>query len=270
MTIPVVFVHEGDQDYLRVAIRQAQRHNDRVVLLGDKSNSSFGASQHGLVQQLGSQHFVDSYRHMSHNHVEGALRGMMRWFCLLEWMERSHEEIAFYCDSDAMLYCNVDEVVESYPEGWVAALQIPQKPLQLASASGHFSVWTRDALRDFRAFMERMYVTERGLAILQTKWAWHMLTQTPGGVGDMTHLFLWSLGKNIVNNAKVIGGAVFDHNINIPANYTEGEYRMNGAIKDIIVDGPGDYWLWRKGERIRVNGLHFQGQAKGLMKEYEG
>jgi len=270
MTIPVVFVHEGDQDYLKVAIRQARRRNSRVVLIGDKSNGSFGADEHGLVKQLRSQHFADTYQHMSHNHAEGALRGMMRWFVLLEWMERSHQDVAFYCDSDAMLYCDVSEFLATYPVGWAASLQIPQKPLWLASASGHFSAWTKDALRSFRAFLEGMYTTERGLSVLRTKWAWHMLTNTPGGVGDMTHLFLWSLGKPIINNAKVLQGAMFDHNINIPANYTEDEYRMNGAIKDIIVDGPGDYWLWRGGERIRVNGLHFQGQAKRLMEEYEG
>lgn len=268
MTTPVVFIHMGNQDYLKRAIDQAKKRNERVVLIGDESNADF-APEHARWDDLWHEHFANVYQHMSFNHEEFTLRGMERWYALLGWMEHNGQDAAFHFDTDVMVYCDVASI--SYGES-LAALQILRKSLPAGvSASGHASYWTRDALRQFCDSMYRTYTSERGLAALQVKWAWHMLTRTPGGICDMTLLYIWSLGKDVVNNAGVIDGATFEHNVNGPDNLIQDEYRMKGGIKEItMIDGLPHGWHEHRHEHIRFNAIHFQGQAKALMEEYAG
>lgn len=265
--IPVVFAHKGRQEYVHIAIEQAKRHNKRVVLLGDESNLDL-APEYESWDALWNQHFADAYQHMTYNHREYTLRGMERWHALWNWMERNGEKAAWHFDTDVMLYCDVEEI--DYGDA-IAAIQIPRKPWPAGiSASGHASYWTLEALRDFCWFMHRMYTSERGLAVLQFKWAFHMLWKLPGGVCDMTLLYIWSLGKNIINNARVIDGATFEHNINIAGNLIEDEYRMKDGIKEITMkSGMPRGWHGHRQEHITFNAIHFQGRSKRLMGEYE-
>lgn len=268
MTIPVVFIHKGDQDYLKTAIEQARGRNRRVVLIGDDSNASF-APEHQGWDEFWNAHFADVYQHMTFNHQDFTLRSMQRWYALARWMEYNKQAAAWHFDTDVMVYSDVAEV--SYGDS-IAALQIPRKSLPAGlSASGHASYWTLEALEDFCDFMYRMYTSEKGLNTLQVKWAWHMLTKTPGGVCDMTLLYIWSLGKDVVNNAKVIDGATFEHNVNSPGNLIEDEYRMKDGIKEISWEGT-EYphgWHEHRREWVKFNAIHFQGKSKRLMEEYK-
>ena len=267
MTIPVVFIHMGNQDYLKTAIDQAKRRNHGVVLIGDDSNADFAPS-HAHWDDLWHHQFANVYQHMTFNHQEFTLRGMERWYALMGWMEKNGQGAAWHFDTDVMVYCDLEHI--SYGES-IAALQIPRKSLPAGvSASGHASYWTLDALRGFCDFMHRTYTSERGLSTLQVKWAWHMLTRTPGGICDMTLLYLWSLGKDVVNNAKVIDGATFEHNINGAGNLIKDEYRMHEGIKEISWEGT-EYphgWHEHRQEWVRFNAIHFQGKSKRLMEEY--
>jgi len=253
--IPVVFIHKGDHDYLTVAIEQANQRNEVVLLHEPKG-------LWGL-----------DYEHMNFTTEQSIRRNIERWFSLLDWMESNDREEAFYCDSDVMVYCDVTEVVGSW-SSCVVSVQIPyQQWAYRWSASAHCSYWTHDALAEFCLFITNTY---RGDKLrLREKWQWHRETGTPGGICDMTLLFLWLEQRGmegVVNNAQVIGDATFDHNINVPENYYPDEYQMEGARKTVILN-PSGYVGWndRLGQAVKFNALHFQGQhSKKLMKEYRG
>lgn len=282
--IPVVFIHQGNQEYLSIALEQAAIRNG-VVLLGD--NDTLWRNFDHMADLLAvAKDFDQAYVHMSTNPEPFERFCFHRWFALAEWMRRMRAERAFYCDSDVMLYCDVTEWAESVGNPDVS-LQIPKhQPEYRWAASGHVSLWTLDALSAFCNYIVAIY--QESSELLEAKWHWHQTESKPGGICDMTLLYLWAsdtyrLGlfhptTKIVNNAKVINGATFDHNINVAENYELDEYEMEAGHKRLWL-----YEDWNDSrpvlgrvvtdsrERVFANALHFQGgPTKELMKEYKG
>lgn len=282
--IPVVFIHRGGQEYLSIALEQAAIRNG-VVLLGD--NDTLWRNYDPIDDLLaGARDFDQAYVHMSTNPEPFERFCFHRWFALAEWMRKMRAERVFYCDSDVMLYCDVTEWAESVGNPDVS-LQIPKhQPDYRWGVSAHVSLWTLGALEKFCDFVLMIY--QSGLAKLEEKWRWHEETGRPGGICDMTLLYLWNQchmslsARRILNNAMVIDGTTFDHNINVAENYELDEYKLvgPGLRKSLLqqmeeADGypAGTVWGWNEklGESIRFNALHFQGgPTKELMKEYKG
>lgn len=288
--IPVVYIHDGDQPYLRTALEQAKRYNDEVVLLGIGNKEMWSPWYPWVSERLTD--FQAVYQHMNTNPESFEVACFYRWFALHDWMTEQGVERVFYCDTDVMLYCNVTEWAESVGNPDVS-FQVPQhQPEYRWSASAHVSLWTAPALAIFCNFIMAEYVQEKNLERLREKWAWHQETGTPGGICDMTILYIFwqaitdpDVGKQLfdlsfVNNAQVIDGATFDHNINVAENYEEGEYwelTLPNPRKEIwrgsdIGRSDAPFFLARgfPVEHIRANALHFQGaHAKALMEEYK-
>lgn len=274
--IPVIFAHEGNQDYLRIAIEQARRSGNKVVLLGDYDNLYLPADVWSSWEHYKDSTFPEIYRHLSSNHAEFELRCFQRWFAIKRWMKACNIEHIFYCDSDVMLYCDVTQWAESVGNPDVS-YQIPKhQPDYRWSASAHVSLWSLAALEEFCDFMLATYTRPSGMALLEQKWQWHRAERKSGGICDMTVLYLWSLETEVLNNAKVINGATFDHNINVSENYEVNEYEMEDGHKRLWLH---EDWndsrpvLWPMGEqreKVFANALHFQSDpTKELMKEYE-
>lgn len=272
--IPVVFIHRGGQEYLSTALEQAAIRNG-VVLLGD--NDTLWRNFDFMAELLvGAKDFDEAYVHMSTNPEPFERFCFHRWFALAEWMRRLRAERVFYCDSDVMLYCDVTEWAESVGNPDVS-YQIPlHQPDCRWTASAHVSLWTLDALEKFCDLITAQYTT--GLGRLEEKWQWHQANGLAGGICDMVLLYFFSLTNEVLNNAKVINGATFDHNINVAENYELDEYEMEAGRKRL--------WLhedWNDSrpvlgrvvtdnrEKVFANALHFQGgPTKELMKEYKG
>ena len=288
--IPVVYIHQGNQPYLRTALEQAKRWNPEVVLLGIGNKGMWSPWYPWISKRMIG--FQAVYQHMNTNPEPFELACFYRWFALHDWMTEQGVDRVFYCDTDVMLYCNVTEWAESVGNPDVS-FQIPQhQPEYRWSASAHVSLWTRDALGAFCDFIMWLYTEDIGH--LQQKWAWHQETRTPGGVCDMALLWRWAIGDllarrlALVNNAQVINGATFDHNINVAENYELDEYAMwpEGTKKSSFKESWADNrpallkldeasresgnLIHGSGEIVFANALHFQGQnAKALMEGYK-
>jgi hypothetical protein len=135
------------------------------------------------------------------------------------------------------------------------------------SAAGHVSYWTELGLARFCDLIDHIY-THR-LDKLEEKWNWHQRTKTPGGICDMTLLWLFSRENEIPILTRVRDDTTFDENINISENHLPNEYRMHEGYKEITWRGhqPYGYNLVLR-KPIRFNALHFQGTAKELMKSH--
>jgi len=265
--IPVVFIHKGDSEYLPLALRQAKAWNPEITLLGDRSNWSVWPRWHNITDYPGSG-ALRAYLHMSSNPAEFEKFCFTRWFILRDFATYQNLDEVFYCDSDVVLYCDVNEARP--PGTWDLALAMAHhQPEYRWSAAGHVSYWPVSTLSMFCEFVERTYGTKKGLETLNRKWAWHQKTGKPGGICDMTLLWLFAREHEIKILTQVRDGRVFDENINIPENRFPSEYRMRAGIKEIT---------WREGqphgfnlllnEEIRFNALHFQGSAKRLINSY--
>lgn len=124
-------------------------------------------------------------------------------------------------------------------------------------------------------FMHRMYTTPDGLAKIKSKWDWHISNNKPGGVCDLTLLWLFVESRNrdrIVNLTPVIQSTengTFSHKISGDENSRQGEYRMNGRLKEIQWRGGIPYGFnVRLGEWVRFKNIHLQGGDKPLAKSF--
>lgn len=275
--IPVVFTHRlgvksGSQGYLPLAIQQAQQYNDRVILIGDRSNAHLNVEHYyyGEYAQEADA-FRPHYVHMCTNERSFELWCLQRHFILRDFMAAQGLDKMFLCDSDVMLYCNVSTLETELEQYDLACNWAHTQWKYRWSSSAHVSYWTRDVLAGFCDFIWETYTTLSGMATLREKWKWHVASGTHGGICDMTLLWLFIQDKNALNLARNTEerGAVFDNNINAPHNWLNDEYAMENGIKEISwrANQPLGYNFYGD-EWIRFLGLHFQGNAKRLMHDY--
>lgn len=267
--IPVVVTHRGNQGHLHVVIHQAASYNERVILLGDESNENIPGAEHLSAQDLYTPEarlFESNYVHM-HTKPSVAYRraNITRWFLIAELARQRDFPVVFACDSDLLLYTNVG-VAEQVLGDYDLACSIPRPQHEFRwCAAGHATYWKRETLLEFCRFINHVYTDTTLLEALRKKWAWHQKTGAPGGICDMTLLWLYIQGYEVraVDLCSPINETVFDHNF----GESDG-YRMAGAVKDIEWrDGQPFSYHTRLGW-IRFNALHFQGQTKKVLGTY--
>jgi hypothetical protein len=275
----IVFIHSGHAWYLPYALHQAKwaSPQSEVVLLG-RDHGVEGTrtiSLDALPLSSLAKDFRRAYVHMSTNSEAYEFFCFQRWFCLLEFMRLNGTEVAFYFDSDILLYSSTEEIAMSHgADGIAGAYLIDQQemgPMQV-SASAHASYWTRGLLEDFCHFVVACYEGNEHTEILKRKWQWHLATNAPGGVCDMTALYLfWTANTARVANLAISrAGATCDLNINYGSNYAKDEYKVAGGRKKVTFIGNAPTLERTDGQPslVRAHALHFQGGAKAYMPWY--
>ena len=271
--MPIVFIHAGYSPYLEFSLRQAQEASpeSEIVLLGDADNDRFPFVTHvdaaSGVYAEAAREIANVYQHRSTNGVEFERVCFERWFRLRAWFEVSGAERALVLDSDVLLYAPETEVLGAYGAAPLA-ISLPEDQERYRwIASPHATVWTSGAVV---AFCDSILEGFESPEAYEQKWAHHRQTGTPGGVCDMTALFLFAQNRAAANVADGRDGVCFEHNLNTAENRFHDEYAMRDGLKAIHWDGEGRPWgqNLRLGREVRFFGLHLQGQAKGLIPEY--
>ncbi len=275
--MPVVFVHYGPvPDYLKLAIQQAKKFNE-VVLITDQNAHGIDV-QSFLIQDLRSEiePFELAYHHLSKNPEDFELRCFTRWGLIKAMMERSGIDSIFYCDSDVLLYTSISSFLS--PDTQIAYSIPEEQPEFRWSASAHVSMFSYATISELWRFMLDTYVSKsETFKQLKNKYRHHLTTQTPGGVCDMTLLYLFAQTHDVTSLCKIIDGTTFDHNINSSENSIKSEYDMRQVaspygpimIKNVrFVDGMPCCLNLDVDQDVRFNSLHFQGSAKFLMQQF--
>lgn len=283
MTVPLVMTHgPGGGNYLPWVLKQARQYNERVVLLGETEHQS-------LAAKLGVEHhnwaafyteargfFRKEYVQYSYYKPGYDKHVMAIFFFLKQFMEDMHVNVVASTDSDMMVYCNMTEEEAKLPRDYLVACCIPEyQPPFRWNASTETSFFTLEGVREMCAFLHRTYTTPEGLAKIKSKWDWHVANNKPGGVCDLTLLWLFVESRNrdrIVNLTPVITTAengTFSHKLSGDENSRQGEYRMDGPIKEIQWrDGiPYGYNLRLK-SWVRFKDIHLQGSNKRLAASF--
>ncbi|MEQ9358331.1 hypothetical protein [Coleofasciculus chthonoplastes] len=269
MSIPIVIFHVGYRDYLELALTTAKKYNKDVLLIGDESNQS-SWDFHLMKDQLMSslyQDFLKKYTKMSSFDSEYDLLIFERFFCLREWMKNNQINEAWLLDSDVISFNNFAEKYSIYLKNSIAALSIPytQKDYRW-SASGHTSYWTFEGITSFTDFCLETY--SKNSRLLQEKYNWHIKNNIPGGVCEMTLLYLWAKERtDVFNTAQVYDEMTLDHSISISENFSLNEYSVTiGGIKHIKFKEGFPYCFNKKiGKDIAFLSLHCQGSSKKYM-----
>lgn len=232
MSCPVVFLHVGNSSYLQHTIPQAVKWENNTILLGDSSNqhlSSKDISYYPIGQHMdGVELFAKRYIHMHPGHVNFELLCYTRWIILANYAYANSINNLVYLDSDTMTFCNYEEKQNLLGAYETAALCIPNKQDEYRlTASGCISYWTLDGLMKFKDFLLNAYIDTKYLTKLKEKAHYHQSNNIPGGVCDMTLVYLFSQQHNVRSINRVFGdNSTFDQNIFDSENDMGNEYDL--------------------------------------------
>lgn len=270
----IVFIHKGDAPYLHFALQQARISNPDIpiTLLGTAPLAA-PLQQFPLddLEGADARSFQQHYSHQSSNSLQFELFCYLRWFALYEYMCRKSLDYVWHFDSDVLVYSRMASASSLVASEATCGFLIPAQESVDWTASGHASFWSREMLKEFCDFCTRSYSEARLLNRYKEKWNFHLRFKIPGGICDMTALYLfWESRKDqIVNLARVHDNSVFDLAISHPGGSEHHQFLMSGSRKRVRFRQKQPYFrLTRNHAFVRAHCLHFQGTAKDFMPFY--
>ena len=262
MSCPAILVHHGDQDYLQIAIDSIGQFYP-THLIGNESNQGFSqswVSSDELDSELAGR-FQSAFKNMSSNSAEFEERCFLRYYWMLEFIQRNDIDRFIHFDSDVIALATVPEEISNCP---YLALSIPEDQSNKRwSVSPHVACWTKQALVDFCQYVIDAY--EQNDPRLEEKYEHHLQHNLSGGVCDMTLLYLFCVDKGIdqFTNASRCN-PIIGFNLNNCDGYSRNEFdEFMGVKRMSTVNGRLCYF--RNGVPENVATIHAQGKAKVLM-----
>lgn len=267
MGIPIVFIHRGYNTYLEFTLRQAHQMSPQseIILLGDSANARFDFVTHIHLEDYSQQasEFAKLYQHRSTNPYAYELFCLQRWFILWEYAQTLRYSELWTCDSDVMLYADMDVIHQHHLRN--ADIAIHRMPSGSSACTAFFKSQT---LQQFCSFIISHYTEPQRLEELDKIWQAVTRSRKLGGVSDMTlaHLFLQEhpdLSQRLLN--EVHGDGTFDLSI----HSSQDEYQMRLGQKRLSWAHEIPYgWHLQSGDKIHFYSLHLQGPAKFMTAQY--
>lgn len=262
--LPIMIFHQGNQRYVKDVIRQAEKWNQQVWLLGDVTNRSYAKhwADSTQIQSELFHRFLQCYVHMSTRSYQAEMFCFESHFKYYEFAKSKGWKKFLTLDSDVLVYQHFD--TEEYA-GCDAAFGWNEKQGQYGWAGNPYvAFWTIEAMEDFLQYC--IWIYNNAPERLSEKWHFHQQQQVPGGICDMTLFWLWKADTDykISNNTCVQNGTVYDQNIGSPDNFHQEEYQMSRwyAMKKIHFKGGCPYLQTQEGKRVRAKVLHCLGTNK--------
>jgi hypothetical protein len=257
MSLPIIFIHLGNSNYLLYTLYQAKKTNSEsnVILIGDNSNQNYNFVEHKNMHDYTKDalNFSKIYKHYSVNPLEYELFCFQRWFILKNFMLASNIEKCLYIDSDIMLYANVTEEQKKFSNFDLT--------LSLSTSPHCCFINNLNVLKDFCNFMVYIYTEPSEFNQMESNFERGIKTHS-----DMT--IFWEFGKRkyaaIGEMSTIIDDSKFDHNINCSE-----QFEMCNEMKNIYFLGEEPFCKsLSSGQQVKFNSIHFQGAAKKHIQNY--
>jgi hypothetical protein len=269
--LPIIFIHNGYSDYMEYSLRQAKYSNpdSEIILLGDKSNDKFDFITHINLEDYFSSasEFSEVYKHYSTNPYNYELFCVQRWFVLKEYMKQNNIEECFVCDTDVMIYSNIEEALNPFKENDVALLKHNDESFLLG-----ISFLKLDSLESFCSYTMNSYKSDNRVKEFEKRYLEIISKNTVGGISDMILAANWlhdTNDENYVNLAKIENNTTFDRHVGTPSQVEDDKYKFRHGRKVITWQNNFPHCYSYKYEKdIRFHLLHFQGPAKYLMAQF--
>lgn len=270
MSIPVVFYHDNNQEYLKWAIKSAKDFNERVILLGTQKNKDFSEEWYDtdLFDMSDYYNFEKKYVHMSSNSKKFEITAFKKYFMLQQYLKLSGEKNCVLLDSDILTYQDFSSLKEF--QDVIASVSEPPSQSDLSwTASGHTFYCTKEALDDFIDFFINTYTNN--IVLLQQKYDWHRYNGLKGGICDMTLLYLWKQNRQDILNLLELEKYIIDHSLQTTSHSIKKQFKRDAILrlkKVKYIDGIPYFYDLAKKDWVKAGTLHFQGSAKALMGDY--
>jgi hypothetical protein len=276
--VPIVFIHFNRPSntaepfrngIFKAANKQALQEGNEVHLI---SNEDFEMDDPNFFYSHLKEHwskrinnFQDIYENLSTNDPSIELICFLRWFILLNFMEKNDIPIVFHSDTDVMIYA---DVTEDY------CRKYNQFDMTLIHRTcGSSSFITLKALKNFCDYLFKVYENKDSYEFTKMKnvYLTRLNFGLHGGVCDMTLLENFHYQSDdgggpcrIGEMMHVSAGSAYDHNFNV----SDGVYNHNGDHKDVKFYGGKPYCYHQTlGGLVLFNCLHLQGGGKKFLNK---
>ena len=278
---PIIIFHCGAREYAKLCINQALKFNNEIYFVTDNINYyQNNDSNLKLVNVNKYQNTIERFKKKFVNYSTNS--AILEYLCILRWlvnyevMKEFNIQRAFICDSDVLIYDNIDEIDNKY---------LKEKDLWLCTSpsknvTGGQSLWSLDKLKKFSYFIHNFYDIQ-----IKNIEKFFKTYNKPGGICDMTLLYYFChnetefVGLRLPNYpyyendlTKVFNDEVtFDLHLATIGNHIDPEVYLkdNNNNKKIEFINKKPYCFNKKlNKNIRFILLHFQGRNKRIIKNY--
>jgi hypothetical protein len=255
---------------MEYSLRQAKYSNPdaEIILLGDEANNRFDFIKHFDIEDYSgsANEFVEVYEHYSTNPFGYELFCFQRWFILENFMKNKGYEKAFVCDTDVMLYSDINTVFHDNYKDIDFGLMIMENNMSIG-----ISYLTASILEKLILFLQKQYTQNKA----QLKEYWNNICRNKqlGGYSDMIAVtgFVKQLppGMKVINLLASVNNAVFDRDINNPLTANDETYEFKSGKKRFSWIDKEPYCLNKNiQEQVKFHLVHFQGPAKYLIASF--
>ena len=276
MSIPIIIFHLGNQEYLKLCLKQASKYNDNIINVNLEDNM-FNIKNVKCVSYKSyskkMSEFEPLYKHYSTNPYKLELICIVRWMCVYEYMLEHNINRAFICDSDILIYENISHINDKYLKEYDFMLNTSSSK----NVSGSGSIWNIDKLKDFIDFIFNFYNTQ-----ITNIERWKDTYNEPGGICDMTLLYYFCHSKNNFVGLRLPNYPYFKNDLTQVFNdeitfdnhlatfgnhmYPDDYNKGSNNNKDIKFQNGKPYCFCKHlNKDIRFALLHFQGTNKKIM-----
>lgn len=263
--IPVFFIHIGNANYVKTTIKQAKKYNNRVILIGDNSNKTYCEEWYNIYDYYGNEYDLlkKRYVHMSTNSETFEFSAIAKFLALYNLAKEKNVSELMLLDSDLMTYVNYSQLDWN---GIDAGFSVPeyQEPY-IWTVSVHCSYWSIEALQSFVKYLLEVY--DKKMNSLEEKWNYDQINKRPGGICDMTLVYLWYKEHpemNFFNTSKITNGLVFDHFLFSTEGFRVGDFKINKYLEMKILKFKNGipYFKYKDNTWVRACTIHAQGGRK--------
>ena len=265
MNVPVIFISKTfrDSPELELVVKQAQRNNEEVFLVGDEGNNKYCPDVHRSISDYdkGVKEFEDLYDHLSTNHEGIEKFCFSRWFVLRNFLIKNSYQGALYLDNDILLFADASAHYQTVKHLYCVLS---------GRTSGHSSYWTVTGIIEFCNYLMEIYSNKDSYEFSRLASHFHVRRKfnLDGGLCDMTLLESFARYKfpHRVGECSVAlpDRWYYDHVI----HEAEGFEHENGIKKFRFENGTPFATHLKLEKDIPFATIHFQGPNKPLIEKF--
>lgn len=288
MALPIVIHHEcadpSAHRYLLDCLNQTLKYNENVVLLGSANWEPLLPEGVTFVDAKGLENqrlrdFEKVYVDLA-PYYPNSLIFFRRLFLMETYLRQTHQAQMVLLDSDILLYQNLTDFPGFQSCDFACCIDKDQhfseedtQGLRWFANCG-ISYWTLAALSDFLSFLQDSY--EHHLDRLRVKYDYHVSHNIPGGVTEMSLLYLWVTDRprmRFYNMSIPKDGKAFNNTVWFGVNYENDEFQVDKRTRmkkfTIPKDGGLPVFYPVSGGTLEMYNIHFVGSAKRDMHDYQ-
>ena len=277
MPRPIVVIHKGNPDYLKLVLLKAREFNplSPILLLGNEDNTCLTEVVQKLEHETirlskDAKKLEEIYHHRSGLSHDFELFCFQRWILLRDAMKRRGWDQCLHLDSDVLLFSDISESGKQF-DPCVMSLT----PFWCSESAWHHMGHTNfingmDVMNEFCDFLLELFSSKECAEQLDDIAA---NSEYPC-ISDMTALGLFRLKspQRFADFSKIIDNGVFD----ISCHTLDGGYKplfFNKLIKNKLKDfrfrdGIPYCRNLEKSLDVRFHSIHFHGPTKYMIKYY--